>query len=296
VAETGQRKRGALILKVLVTGGSGMLGQAVVQHLSKKFHVSYTVHRSPAGHEKAAALACDLTERAVKFPAFDAIIHTAAMTDVDYCQQHPDEARRNNVLATANLVQACPSAYFVYVSTDFVFNGNKGNYTEADAPDPISVYGQTKYEGEKETPSFGCVLRTSIYGLGGNSGKLTFIEKTLGKLKSGQQVLGFEDQWFSPMSIYNLAELIAEILLKKPAGVLHLGGPERVSKFEFMRLLAKSFGYPENMVKANSFAGYNFIAPRPRDASLNIAKAKGLLGVRFWNLEESLEDIKNDRI
>jgi dTDP-4-dehydrorhamnose reductase len=278
-------------MKILVTGGSGMLGKALIPLLSREHRVSYTVHSSPAEHQGAEPIQCDLSGR-LSLPGFEAVVHTAALTDVDYCQGHPEEAYRANVTATQNLVQACPGAYLLYISSDFVFDGEKGCYTEEDLPNPISEYGRTKYLAEKEIPKSGCSLRTSIYGLGGNGGRPTFIEKALARLEGGQEIYGFDDQWFSPMSIYNLAELVAEIIIRRPSGVLHLGGPERLSKHQFMSRLAGAFGHPESLVKANSFRGYKFAAPRPRDASLNNGHAASILKTPFWSLSQSFTDIK----
>lgn len=270
-----------------------MLGKAVVQRLSQQFQVSYTVHQSGYLFKGAKAVACDLTAGDLALPAFDAVVHTAALTDVDLCQINPEEAYISNVLATRNLAAACPGAYFIYISTDFVFDGEKGLYRENDPASPISEYGRTKYLGEKEVPGSGCAIRTSIYGLLGNNKKPTFIERSLDGLRSGREIYGFEDQWFSPISIYNLAEILAEILEKRPEGILHLGGPERLSKYQFLHQLAASFGHPESLVKANSFAGHKFQAPRPRDASLDISKARAALNTGFCNAAESFECLKD---
>jgi len=279
-------------MKILVTGGSGMLGKALIWELSRKHQVSYTIHQTPFEFNNSKGINCDLTGADLTLPHFDAVVHAAALTDVDYCQSNPEEAYKINVTATRNLVKACPGAYFVYISTDFVFDGQKGFYRETDPANPLSEYGRTKYLGEKEIPPSGCVLRTSIYGLMGNGGKPTFIEKALEKLKSGQELYGFDDQWFSPISTYNLVQLVDEIIEKRPAGVLHLGGAERISKYQFMQQLARSFGYPESLVRANSFLSHKFAAPRPRDVSIDITKAKTILESNFYSLTESFQDIK----
>ena len=280
-------------MKVLVTGGSGMLGKALVNRLSREFQVSHTVHRTGFEFKGAAAIPCDLTAGDLALPAFDAVVHTAALTDVDLCQSTPEEAYQANVLATRNLAAACPGAYFVYISTDFVFDGQKGSYRETDPANPISEYGRTKYLGESEIPLSGCAIRTSIYGLSGNGGKQTFLEKSLDRLKNDQEILGFDDQWFSPVSIYNLADLLAEVIAQRPKGILHLGGPERLSKYQFLQQLAASFGYSGSLVKANSFAGHKFQAPRPRDASLDTSRARSFLKTAVCSAAESFEQIKD---
>lgn len=270
-----------------------MLGRAVVRRLSRECQVSYTVHRTGFEFKGATAIPCDLAAGDLTLPAFDAVVHTAAQTDVDFCQSNPEEAYKANVLATRNLVAACPGAYFIYISTDFVFDGQKGLYREIDQASPISEYGRTKYLGEKEIPVSGCAVRTSIYGILGNEKKPTFIERSLEGLGNGREIYGFEDQWFSPVSIYNLAEMLTEIVEQRPNGILHLGGPERISKYQFLRQLAASFGYPESLVKANSFSNHKFLAPRPRDASLDISRARSFLKTGFCSPAESFEQIRD---
>jgi dTDP-4-dehydrorhamnose reductase len=119
------------------------------------------------------------------------------------------------------------------------------------------------------------------------------LEKSLDRLKNDQEILGFDDQWFSPVSIYNLADLLAEVIVQRPRGILHLGGPERLSKYQFLQQLAASFGYSGSLVKANSFAGHKFQAPRPRDASLDISLARSILKTGVCSAAESFEQIKD---
>jgi dTDP-4-dehydrorhamnose reductase len=281
-----------LAMDILITGGAGMLGKVLIEQLAGKHRTSFTVHTSNHIYAGATAISCDLASPDLSLPNFDMVIHTAAMTDVEYCQANPEEAFKNNVLATRNLVRACPNSYIVYISTDFVFDGASRCYRETDLPNPLSEYGLTKYLGEREIPPSGCILRTSIFGLSGGEGKPTFIEKALEHLSAGEEIYGFSDQWFSPISTYNLAEIIEGIAVKKPSGILHVGGPERLSKHEFMKKLAFVFGYGESLVKANSLKDFNYSAPRPRDSSLDISHARKLLTKEFVSVDKSLASIK----
>ena len=279
-------------MRVLVTGGAGMLGKTLVEQLSHKHQVSYTAHLTPVKSPSAEAIECDLTRLGLNFVDFEAVVHTAAMTNVDQCQEHPELAYQSNVMATRNVTASAPGAHIVYISTDFIFNGKKGNYSEEDEPLPLSVYGQTKLQGEGEIPNGGCIIRTSIYGLGSSPEKPGMVEKMVNRLKNGEIVSGFTDQLFTPVSTGNMALFIEEILARRLGGIFNIGSSQSYTKYEFIRSAATAFGFDPERVKPGLSSSVKYLAPRPRDVSLDTAKAQKVFRTKVWDLKQSFESIK----
>ncbi|MDP2806772.1 MAG: sugar nucleotide-binding protein, partial [bacterium] len=129
-------------MNILITGGAGMLGHQLVNHFKSRHRVIYTTHRDVISIAGAEQMHWDLIQGLKALSGIDAVIHTAALTNVDQCQQHPEQAYQSNVMATRNVAASAPEAHIIYISTDFVFDGARGNYSENDPPSPLSVYGR----------------------------------------------------------------------------------------------------------------------------------------------------------
>lgn len=279
-------------MNILVTGGAGMLGHLLVDHFKPRHKVIYTVNRDQIAIEGAEQLAWDLTQGPKPLSGIDAVVHTAALTNVDQCQQHPGQAHQINVVATRNMAASVPGAHVVYISTDFVFDGARGNYSEEDAPSPLSVYGRTKLQGEGEIPKDGCIIRTSIYGLGSGPQRPGMVEKVIARMKNGETVQGFTDQTFTPISTGNLALFIEEILERRLAGIFNIGSHKSSTKYEFIRSAAVAFGLDAGLVKPGLSSSVNYLAPRPKDVSLDTGKGRKTFMSKAWDLEESFKAIK----
>jgi dTDP-4-dehydrorhamnose reductase len=281
-------------VNILITGGAGMLGHLLVNHFKSRHRVLYTTHREDISIDGAERLSWDLAQGPRTLSGIEAVVHTAALTNVDLCQQHPEQAYRSNVVATRNVASSAPGAHLVYISTDFVFDGARGNYSEEDPPSPLSVYGRTKLQGESEIPQDGCIIRTSIYGLGSSPQRPGMVEKVITRLRNGEAVQGFTDQSFTPISTGNLALFIEEILVRRLSGVFHLGIPETYTKYEFFRSAARAFGLDPDLVRPGLSSSVNYLAPRPAKASLNTSKAQSIFESRVWELGKSFAAIKQD--
>jgi dTDP-4-dehydrorhamnose reductase len=274
-------------LRVLVTGASGLLGSKLVETAERKGHEVYSgdiVNQPPCG----IPIRFDISDKKQVDETFDtvnpdAVVHCAAMTDVDKCETERDLARKINVVGTEHIVEAAKRsrAFLIYVSTDFVFDGKKGRYDEEDTPDPINYYGLTKVEAERRvqdlTERF-CVVRASvIFGSTPAVGKVNFALWLLDKLKRREQVNIVTDQWNSPTLNSNMAEMTLEILERKLEGIIHVSGATRVSRYDFAKLLAQTFELDSDLIKAVSSADFSWPANRPRDSSLSTTKARRLL-------------------
>lgn len=276
-------------MRVLLTGATGLLGYNLLNHLVRKGHeVVATYHRAPLGARVSGVEWVDVdlergqeAAEVVRGAGPDVIIHAAAYTDVDGCEVEKERAFRVNYLATRAI--ACSAnklgSFVVYVSTDYVFDGERGRYKESDVPNPVNFYGLTKLLGEAAVlsalPESSLVVRTSgLYGYS-PTGKRNFGISALEGLLKGEEVRAFYDQYLSPTYVHSLAEKVVEALEKRVAGVVHLAG-ERLSRYEFAVLLARVLSVDEALIKPVSVRDVKLVARRPRDSSLDTSRADGL--------------------
>lgn len=283
---------------VLVTGGSGALGWTLVQKLRGRCRVVATYFTHPFELEGAEARRLDLNrdgaaDRLVQAEKPDCVIHTASLTKADYCEKHVAEAQRVNVRRTEEIAKAAQrvGARLVYVSTDLVFDGTRGQYREPDTPEPLSVYGRTKLEAEtlaarwcKDT----IILRSAlIYGWG-SEWNPTFLEWLHGQLSDGKEIRLFSDQYRSPVYIEDLGEAIERVMLSGPVGLFHLGGRTRMDRFMFGRKVCEVFGFPEELLVPTRMDEHPYVAPRPLDCSLDSSKFRYAVGFVFCGVEAGL--------
>lgn len=290
-------------MKIFVTGSTGLLGHQVVRLALNSRHEVFAsyIRQPPASGEPIELDLLDL--QAVK-PTItklkpDAIIHTAAYTDVDGCEANRDVARKINAEATKQVALAADEigAHLTYISTDYVFNGEKGRYKEDDEPRPIDYYGLTKLEGERHVQASSrewCVARTSaIYGWGGE--KKNFATWLVDNLSSGKQVKVVTDQHVSPTLNTNLAEMVLEISEKRLTGVLHTAGASQVSRYEFAVELAKVFDQDSGLIKQAKMEEMTWVAKRPKDSSLDVSRCMRLLKSKPLEVSEALRVMKEQR-
>jgi len=222
----------------------------------------------------------------------DAIVHCAAATNVDWCEDNPEQAKAINVHASATLAEVASSlnARLVYISTDSVFDGKKGGYVEVDEPAPLNVYADSKLSGERETlrrnPS-AMVVRVSIYGWNAQN-KESLAEWVLKRLEQGQNVPGFTDVFFTPILVNHLVPALFAMLQQGMAGLYHVTGSERISKFDFARRLARAFGFDPGRVTPCRVQDMNLRAARPLDVSLITEKIRVALGRSMPDVDAGL--------
>jgi dTDP-4-dehydrorhamnose reductase len=263
---------------ILVTGASGLLGASILVEARKQGQrVAGISNRHAFRLSGVDALRVDLedfdaTRRTVAGLRPASIIHCAAATNVDWCEDHQEQVHRLNVGAAGLLAELAAElgVPFLLVSTDSVFDGEKGNYSEEDPPAPLNVYARSKLEAEAEVscahPS-PLIVRVNIYGWNAQE-KKSLAEWVLGELSAGNQVPGFADIHFSPMLVNHLAEILLGMLDRGLSGVYHVVGAESISKYEFARRVAVTFGLDrEQVVEARASEG-KLRAARPRNTSL----------------------------
>lgn len=274
-------------MKVLVTGGTGLLGHHLIGAFSRAgYEVHATYHKARPTAEQFSWWQLDLEDlpsiaSLVKQVKPEVIVQAAAYTDVDGCELNRQPAYRVNYLATQVLARTSleVGARLIYISTDYVFDGNKGLYREEDEPNPVNYYGLTKLLGEVAVasllPERGLVVRVSgLYGFS-PTGKRNFGLIALEKLMKGEEVLAFSDQYLSPTYVYYLAEELVKAVNIGATGLLHLAG-ERVSRVDFTLALAELVGADSRLVKPVSICNARLTARRPRDSSLDTSRAASM--------------------
>jgi dTDP-4-dehydrorhamnose reductase len=228
----------------------------------------------------------------------DITIHAAALTDADHCELNEDEAYEVNVLGTENVAKAAAntSSRLVHISTNFVFDGQKGFYSEEDEPRPINIYGRTKLMGEHKASQYCdnfCVVRITPFGWDVAS-KLNFVCWVLSRLEANRVVEAYDDIYNSPMLVNQCAAVLLDIALRSRDRLYHLAGVERLSRYEFAHHVASVFGYSANLVKQVTYGdrGSTRTAKLPKDTSLNIDRIVNEFRPRTLTAREGLEAMR----
>lgn len=289
--------------KIFVTGASGLLGSNIVKLASKQYSIFGCYYSHKVSFKNAQITQIDITDkkqldelRKIK-PEY--IIHCAAAVNIDECEKNPEFAFQQNVMGTKNIVEIAKEieSFFIFISTDAVFNGKKGNYSEEDTPNPINVYGRTKLQAEQivqQSHCRNCVVRTNIYGWN-KLEKYSLAEWMIHQLENKQILNGFYDVYFSPILVNNLANILFEICEKKIPGILHVAGSENCSKFEFANKLAEVFQLDEKLIKPVSIDSARLIAKRGKNLSLNTKKIQSIVNNRLYTIDEGLREMKKLR-
>jgi dTDP-4-dehydrorhamnose reductase len=224
----------------------------------------------------------------------DAVIHTAAIANIDYCENHRDEAEAINVNATADLASICHeiNAKLVFCSTDAVFDGEKKNYTEEDAPRAINYYASTKLKAEQIVSSssteniiarLALVIGLPVMGKGNS-----FLAEMIEKLKYGESVKFPSNEIRTPVDVITLGAALIELAASGFKGIIHLSGNTRINRYEMGKEIARMTGFSGDKIIAINSADLPGRAPRSNDVSLSNARARNILKTPMLSLEEGL--------
>ncbi len=228
-------------------------------------------------------------------------MNTAALSDVDFCEENSDTAFLVNSESVSYLANAAKDtgSFLVQVSTDYVFDGEKGSYSELDPPHPINAYGNSKLQGERAATSAGegswSITRPSvIYGWGRphRPNAATYI---LEKLARNEPVKIVQDQYCSPTLNTNLAAMLVEIAEHKIPGILHAAGATRLNRYELALKTVEKFGLDKKLVLPTVANGIPWKAKRPKDSSLNVARAAALLSEKPLSITDALDKFHGER-
>ena len=270
-------------MRVLITGAGGLVGRALVEHCRANDDEVFAYdHQSLDIADSGAA------ERVIVERRPDAVINCAAWTDVDGCERDPRKTELVNSFGPENLARASrlADAVFVTISTDYVFDGSKeGFYTQRDNPNPISVYGRFKLEGERRSQvahARTIVVRAGyIFGVGGKN----FLSTLVTRARKGEKLMTIHDCYGTPTYGRDLAARLRELALKDLPGVYHVVNSGEGASFEtFAREALAAASCPTDNVESVSMDALDRPAPRPRNTRLScvLSPAIGLPPLRSW--------------
>ena len=290
-------------MKLLITGASGLYGSKLAQlALARGIEVyssdiqSLSVFGEFVKLDISGKTQVDESFKAIK-P--DVVVHAATLTDVDKCETNKELAWKINVEGTKNIVEAAHDAgsFLIYISTDYVFSGEKGLYKETDKPDPINYYGVTKLKAEEivQTQAEYFIARPSvIYGSTPAAGKVNFALWLIETLRKCERVKIVTDQWNTPTLNTNLAEMTLEVVERQLTGIYHLCGATRVSRLEFATSIANAFGLDPSLIDPVLSSQFTWPAKRPMDSSLDTSKAQKTLQSKPLVMAEALKQLKSE--
>lgn len=293
--------------KILITGSNGLLGQKLVYALLKRNDVQIIASSVGANRlikkEGYTYESLDITKKSEVESVFkkyqpDVIINTAAMTNVDACETKCEECWAINVTAVQNIVDVVSesgnSCHLIHLSTDFVFDGEKGSeYVETDIPNPKSYYALSKFESEKVVQNSKlnwAIARTIIvYGIVDNMSRSNIVLWAKEALSKGQKINVVDDQFRSPTLAEDLADGCILIADKKAKGIFHLSGPKTLSILELVYKVADFWKLDKSLVTPSKSDNLNQAAKRPPRTGFDISKAKRELGYAPHSFEEGLK-------
>lgn len=268
-------------MRLLITGATGLLGLNLALDASGTHEVTgvarQTLSAAPFRMVSADLLEREAVQRLVEDSKPDAVIHCAAAADIDWCERNPELARQINAEIPERMARACRrhNVRLIHISTDAVFDGRKpGSYSEADRPNPIDVYGSTKYAAEDAVLGAeprAIVARVNFYGWS-LSGNRSLAEFFVNNLSQGIPINGFTDVVFCPMLVNHLGEMLLQMLDSELHGLYHVVGAKAMTKLEFGVALARTFGFKEELISPQSVDHFGLAARRAHNLHLSTHK------------------------
>lgn len=292
-------------MRLLVIGSTGLLGETLTEQAASRGVETIGTYLSNKPNPTVAGtrLRLDVTDKRAVEEAFerllpDAAVNCAAVTDVDLCEREKGLAARVNSEAAGYLAEASKAtgAHLVQVSTDYVFDGAKGMYSEDDEACPVNYYGTSKLEGERRVSSLAedwCIARTSVVFGWGREKRPNYATWLIQGLREGKRLKIVTDQVSSPTLNTSLAEMLLEAAQRRLQGIHHLAGRDRVDRYTMATHLAVCFGLDKGLLSPVRSTSMNWMAKRPMDSSLNVQKAVRTLAAKPLHLDEALRTMRS---
>jgi len=287
--------------RILATGCGGFVGGTIVREAAKDVELHAVTRREPPMQRNNVIWhVLDLRDTSAVRNMFksaepDAVIHAAAIADIDFCEAHRQTAWQINVGVTQRLAQLCREhgARLVFVSTDNVFDGERGAYSEEDEPAAINYYAETKLAAERAVAALGVnyvIARTAlVLGFPPLGAGNSFLSRMAPMLREGKRLGVPENEIRSPIDVVTLARALLELAMADCEGIIHLAGNDMLNRCEMVRRIASGLGYSPGLVYPNNPKTIPGRAPRPRDVSLSNKKARKCLRTPMKNLLDGLE-------
>jgi len=292
--------------RILITGANGMLGQRVVDFYThfENLELLSTSIENKSLIDSTDYIQCDITDREkIKKTVYDFcpdfIVNTAAYTNVDKSESEREIAWKINVKAVEYLSEAARTidAHLIHISSDYIFDGKSGPYSENAIPNPIGYYGRTKLASENALRISGCsytVLRTNVLYGTAPSGRPDFVKWAVKSLRDGNEIRIVTDQINNPTFIDDLVQAISKISEFNKSGIYNIGGCEFLSRYDFTLMIADFFKLEKSLIKQIKTDELNQPARRPLKSGLIILKAETELGYKPHTINEALAEMKRE--
>ena len=282
-----------MIEKILITGGSGTLGKELIHKFPKK-EIHSTFRNNKSNEENAVFL--DITNQKqlnekINEIKPEIIIHTAAITNLDWCENNKDETFLTNVSATRFLTELAKknNSKLIFISTDSVFDGKKGDYREDDSQNAVNVYSESKIEAEKIVNEYSnsLILRGTFVGKKSVGKNESFFYYLLNQLKKENKIKVPNDKISNGLSVNDYSELLVKMYENDLTGTYHIGTIDAKNNFEFAKGLAKECGYNEELIQecafADIFSEKGLTAKRPLNTTLNVEKISSIMDMPSYS-------------
>lgn len=295
------------MMKILVTGSNGLLGQKLSLLLQKQPGIELIATargKSSITFSNGVYHSLDITDAVAVKNLFaeikpDVVINTAAMTHVDKCELEREACWKANVEAVANVIEACENtgAHLVHVSTDFIFDGSHGPLLESETPAPVNYYGESKLAGEKliqESKINWCIARTVlVYGITSDLSRSNIVLWVKESLEQGKTINVVNDQWRTPTLAEDLAMGCFLLASKKAKGIYNISGKDFITPYDIAIKTATYFNLDQSLIKAADSNTFKQPARRPLITGFIIDKAKEELGFEPKSFDDGLKVLAN---
>tara|TARA_B100000686_G_C16613283_1_gene875003 strand:+ start:20 stop:880 length:861 start_codon:yes stop_codon:yes gene_type:complete len=282
------------MIKIMITGASGMLGTHLCLELQSNFQLYPFVKTESNIFNKMNINNIDEVSSNINTIKPDVIINCAAYTNVDNAEENKSEARNVNVLGLLNIIKSSSkNTKIIHISTDYVFDGDKGSYLENDIKNPLNYYGKTKLEAENYLIGSNLnylIIRPNVlytYGLG----YMNFFSWVLSSLNKNKKINVASDQISNPVFIPDLVSLIRDSILVDYSGICHFGSEDVLSRYDFAVKISEIFKLNKGLIKSVETAKLKQKALRPLNTSLNCSKVESDLDIDLLSTQYSLKRI-----
>jgi len=285
-------------MRILVTGGSGMLGATLVKKWCGRFEVFATDKRSfvnsPAKNFTSFDLLSESYDALMSWAKPNVIIHCAAITNVDCCEENFEQAMAVNAESVNKFLKYGFDTKLIFISTDAVFPDGIHLASEKEHTSPKNVYGESKEAGEKyikDSSGDHIAIRTTIVGKNINPSYQGFVEWIVNSIKDGKEITLFDDALFTPITTWHLANELEWIMENNISGIIHVVGKEPISKYDFGRKICEGLGLDTTMIKKGRIDDVNFLAKRSKDQTMDSGYYQSISNRPLPSVDETVDII-----
>ena len=287
---------------MLITGGAGLLGTSLSEFYKKKYSVVLGLHKSDANLRNIKKIFLKFKnlknlEKQIQNLNPDIVINCIGLSNIETCEQNKKKAIQSNTKIPLSISNICKklNIKFYHISTDHLYDGNKKIYKETDSNKPLNFYAKTKLIADNKillSNKNACIVRTNFFSNGVKK-NISFSDKIIKNLKINKQIYLFDDVFFSPIFVTDLAKILEKTFNKKFSGIFNLGSLSPISKYEFGILIAKTFNFNKDLIKPISLTSKKLVT-RPMNMSLDSSKILKKINCKIPSIDRMILELKED--